>query len=296
MIIEQETQVTDAVIKAMDRTPDARLRAVMAALVRHAHAFVREVKPTEEEFEAGLRFLVGLGHATSSVKNEVVLASDVLGVSTLVGLLNNPLGGGQTAAALLGPFWRRDAPRYELGASLVRSPTPGLPLFVSGVVRDLAGKPIAGAEVDVWHASPVGLYENQDPEQAEMNLRGLFTADAEGRFHFRSVRPDGYAVPVDGPVGDLLRAQLRHPYRPAHMHFMITKPGYKTLITQIFADDAEHLETDVTFSVIRSIVGRYALHEAAPAPAPDVTGPFCTLDYDFVLEPGEMRIPVPPIP
>jgi catechol 1,2-dioxygenase len=182
------------------------------------------------------------------------------------------------------------------GGSIVRSSTSGEPMFFTGTVVDKAGRPIAQAEVDVWHASTVGLYENQDPEQAEMNLRGLFTTDEEGRYYFRSVRPAGYPVPVDGPVGDLLRAQLRHPYRPAHIHFMITKPGFKTLITQIFADDADHLETDVTFSVIRSIVGHYALHESGPAPAPDVEGPFYTLQYDFVLEPGEMRIPIPPIP
>ena len=296
MVIEQESEVTGAVEAAMAATPDARLREVMAAFVRHSHAFLREVRPTEDEFEAGLRFLVGIGHATTDVKNEVVLAADVLGISTLVGLLNNPLGCGQTAAALLGPFWRANAPHYPLGANLVQSSTPGAPLFVSGVVRDLEGNPIAGAAVDVWHASPIGLYENQDPEQAEMNLRGLFTTDAEGRLHFRSVRPAGYPVPTDGPVGDLLRAQRRHPYRPAHIHFMITKPGFKTLITQIFADDADHLQTDVTFSVIRSIVGAYVRHGGGPAPAPDVDGPFYTLDYDFVLERGEMRIPIPPIP
>lgn len=297
MLIEHESEVTEAVVEAMARTPDARLREVMAALVRHTHAFVREVWPSEDEFEAGMRFLVALGQGTTDKTNEVVLAADILGISSLVGLLNHPMSHGQTAAALLGPFWRRNAPRYELGASLVRSPTPGAPMFVSGVVRDLDGRPVAGADVDVWHASPVGLYECQDPEQAEMNLRGMFTTDAEGRFHFRSVRPSGYPVPTDGPCGDLLRAQLRHPYRPAHLHFMITKPGFETLITQIFSDDSEHLETDVTFSVIGSIVGRYERHgpETGPAPAPDVKGPFYTLAYDFVLEPGEMRIPIPPI-
>jgi protocatechuate 3,4-dioxygenase beta subunit len=295
MIIEQEQEITPAVEEAMSRTPDLRLREVMAALVRHAHAFAREVRPTEEEFEAGMRFLAALGQATNDVNNEVVLAADVLGLSSLVGLLNNERGCGQTAAALLGPFWRDNAPRYELGANLVQSSTPGTPLFVSGVVRDTHGAPIEGASVDVWHASPVGLYENQDPEQAEMNLRGLFTTDAQGRFHFRTVRPAGYPVPTGGPVGELLRAQLRHPFRPAHIHFMITRPGFKTLITQIFSDDAEHLETDVTFSVIRSIVGHYVRHEGGPAPAKDVTAPYYTLEYDFVLEPGEMRIPVPPI-
>jgi catechol 1,2-dioxygenase len=295
MIIETEAQITAAVEEAMSRTPDPRLREMMAAFVRHAHAFLREVRPTEDEFEAGMRFLVALGQATNAVNNEVVLAADVVGISSLVGLLNNETGCGQTAAALLGPFWRANAPHYPLGANLVQSETPGEALFVSGVVRDTTGAPVAGASVDVWHASPVGLYENQDPEQAEMNLRGLFTTDEQGRYYFRSVRPAGYPVPTGGPIGDLLRAQLRHPYRPAHVHFMVTKPGFKTLVTQIFSDDAEHLDTDVTFSVIRSIVGRYVRHESGAAPAKDVTAPFYTLEYDFVLEPGEMRIPVPPI-
>ena len=296
MIIEHKSEVTRAVESAMSHTPDARLREVMAALVRHAHAFIREARPSEEEFEAGMRFLAGIGHATKGLHNEVVLFADVLGVSSLVGLINNPVGGGKTAAALLGPFWRANAPACELGDTLARSDTPGLPLFARGVVRDMQGRPVAGAKVDVWHASPVGLYECQDPEQAEMNLRGLFTTDEEGRYFFRSVRPAGYPVPTDGPVGDLLRAQIRHPYRPAHIHFMVTKPGFKTLITQIFADDADHLQTDVTFSVIRSIVGHYQLHGTGPAPAADVTGPFYTLDYDFTLESGEMRLPIPPIP
>jgi catechol 1,2-dioxygenase len=296
MIIEHESQVTSAVESAMAQTPDPRLREVMAALVRHAHAFLREVRPTEDEFEAGMRFLVDIGQASTDTKNEVVLFADVIGVSTLVGLLNNPVGCGQTAAALLGPFWRLNAPNCRNGDSIARSESPGLPLFVSGTVKDLEGRPIEGASVDVWQASPVGLYENQDPEQENMNLRGLFTTAADGGFRFRSVRPAGYPVPVDGPVGDLLRAQVRHPYRPAHIHFMITRPGFKTLVTQIFADDADNLETDVTFSVIRSIVGHYALRESGPAPAADVTGPFYTLNYDFTLEPGEMRIPIPPIP
>jgi protocatechuate 3,4-dioxygenase beta subunit len=296
MVIEEEAAVTPAVEKAMSATSDARLREVMAAMVRHTHAFIREVQPTEDEFELGMRFLVDLGHATTSLKNEVVLFADVIGVSTLVGLLNHPLTAGQTAAALLGPFWRAHAPSCELGENLARSETPGEPLFASGYVRDVHGNPIAGAKVDIWHASPVGLYENQDPEQAEMNLRGVFTTDSEGRYHFRSVRPAGYPVPTDGPVGDLLRAQHRHPYRPAHIHFMITKPGYKTLITQVFADDADNLQTDVTFSVIQSIVAHFEQHPAGSAPAEDVDGPFYTLTFDFTLDEGEMRIPVPPIP
>jgi protocatechuate 3,4-dioxygenase beta subunit len=295
MILENESQVTEAVLRAMAATPNPRLREVMSALVRHLHSFAREVRPTEAEFEFGLQVLNAIGQATNDSHNEAVLYSDIIGLSTLVGLLNNPIGPGHTAAALLGPFWRLNAPHCANGDTIARSETPGLPLFVSGRVTDSAGKPVAGANVDVWQASPVGLYEIQDPNQDDMNLRGLFTTDADGRYWFRSVKPAGYPVPVHGPGGDLLRAQLRHPYRPAHVHFMVSAFGYKTLVTQVFADDDEQLENDVTFSVIGSLIGKFVRHEDGSAPAPDVTPPFCTLAYDLVIEPGESRLPAPPI-
>jgi protocatechuate 3,4-dioxygenase beta subunit len=295
VILEHESQVTDAVLDANAATPDPRLREIVDSLVRHVHAFLRETKPTEDEFEAGLRFIAAIGQKTRDMRNEVVLAADVFGVSTLVGLLNSPLGPDHTAAALLGPFWRQNAPACALGDNITRSDTPGVPLFVRGHVRDSAGKPVPGAAIDVWQASPVGLYENEDPAQQDYNLRGVFHADAEGGFHFRSVKPAGYPVPVDGPVGGLLRAQRRHPYRPAHLHFMVSHPGYKTLVTQVFPSDAEDLGRDVTFSVIASLIGDFVRHEGGTPPAPDVKGPWYTLDYDLVIEPGEQRFPVPPI-
>jgi protocatechuate 3,4-dioxygenase beta subunit len=295
MILKNESQVTEAVLEAMAPTPDDRLRDVMAAFVRHIHAFVREVRPTEQEFEFGLGFLNAIGQATNDQHNEAVLFSDIIGVSTLVGLLNNPIGPDHTAAALLGPFWRLNAPRCANGDTIARSETPGTPLLVSGRVLNPKGEPIVAANVDVWQASPVGLYEIQDPNQDEMNLRGQFTTDSEGRYWFRSVKPSGYPVPVHGPSGDLLRAQIRHPFRPAHVHFMVTAPGHKTLITQVFADDDKELDNDVTFSVIASLVGKFVRHDSGPAPAADVGHPFYTLEYDLVVEPGETRIPKPPI-
>src|SRR5262245_53120274 len=220
-VVEDVDSVTPLVLAAMAPTPDARLREVMSALVRHAHAFVREVKLTEDEFERALEFVVGLGQATDAKKNEAVLAADILGISTLVMMLSNADVHGGTHAALLGPFWRLNAPECAPGESINRSDIPGDALEISGTVRDLEGKPIADAVVDVWHASPVGLYENQDPEQPDMNLRGRFRTDAEGRYRLRTIRPAGYPVPTDGPCGELLRAQDRHPYRPAHVHFMV---------------------------------------------------------------------------
>jgi catechol 1,2-dioxygenase len=272
---------------AMSRTPDERLRTVMEALTRHLHAFVQEVHLREEEFEQALEFIVAIGQATGEKKNEVVLAADLLGVSTLVALLNNQDPQGESPAALLGPFWRANAPLCRAGESIARCDTPGVPLEVTGVVRDRQGRPVAGAIVDAWQASPAGLYENQDPQQDDMNLRGRFETDAEGRFHFRTVRPAGYPVPTDGPCGQLLRAQQRHPNRPAHLHFMVSKPGHKVLITQVFADDDENLESDPVFGVTRRLIGRFEAQRDGQA---------ATLQHDFVLEPGEMKFPRPPIP
>lgn len=181
------------------------------------------------------------------------------------------------------------------GDSLLRGPTAGEPLFVTAWVQDAEGRPVAGARVDVWHASAEGFYENQDPEQAEMNLRGVFETDAGGRIAFRSVKPSGYPIPVTGPVGDLLRAQRRHNLRPAHIHFLVDKPGYKTQFSQVYSADDPHLETDVQFGVTERLIGRYVRHEDGPPPAADVRGPWYTLEHRFVLLPGTSRLPRPPI-
>ena len=168
-------------------------------------------------------------------------------------------------------------------------------MFVTASVRDQAGQPIADAEVDVWHSSSEGFYENQDPGQTNMNLRGKFTTDANGRISFRSIKPAGYPIPIDGPVGDLLRAQGRHNMRPAHVHFLIHKPGYKTHISQVYVNDDPNLETDVQFGVTEALVGKYIRHENEPAPAPDVTGPWYSLDQTFIVEPGDSALPRAPI-
>jgi len=285
-VVNGADSVTDIVLKAMSRTPDPRLRELMESLVRHLHAFVKETKPTEEEFEIAVDFLVRLGQASGAQKNEVILLSDLLGVSTLVMLLNNARGLGETDSALLGPFWRAGAPVCDSGDSISRGGQGGEPLVMRGIVVDTSGKPVAGATVDVWQASPVGLYENQDEGQPEHNLRGRFVSDADGRFHFRTVRPAGYPVPVDGPCGELLRAQQRHPYRPAHIHFMISKEAFTTLITQVFANDDECIAADVVFGVTPPLSGKFE---------PDGKGGW-TLDYKFVMQPGIRRIPKPPIP
>lgn len=294
-IIEEQTALTDLVLDAMADTPNQRLKEIMEAFVRHMHTFAREVRLTENEFEIGIDILNRIGQATHDAHNEAILFSDAMGFSTLVCLLNNGQAGAtETMSALLGPFWRMNSPRTENGGSIIRSETPGPALFGNCRVIDPQGRPLASVEVDVWQASPVGLYENQDPTQTDMNLRGKFTTEADGRFWFRSVKPAGYPVPTDGPVGELLQAQRRHPYRPAHLHFLAFKPGYKTLVTQVFVDDDEHLESDVVFGVTRHLVGSFRLGEGSP-PASDVSGPWYLLNHTFVMEPGEARLPIPPI-
>src|SRR6204780_4932529 len=174
-------------------------------------------------------------------------------------------------------------------------PSAGPPLFFTGTVTDTDGNPVAGAEIDVWHASPVGLYENQDPDQAEWNLRGKFFTDDAGVFRFRSIRPSGYPIPTTGPVGDLLAALDRHPFRPAHVHALVYKPGYKTITSQIYSHDDPMLDTDAQFGVTGPLIASYVRHEGEPAPAPDVNEPWYSLDYTFVVEPGEAWLPTPPV-
>jgi catechol 1,2-dioxygenase len=296
MIIENQMQVTDAVLETVNRTADPRLRELTAALVRHLHDFAREVRLTEDEFRQACAYVAALGQHTNASHNEVVLMSGSLGFSTLVCLLNNGNNGQtETAANLLGPFWRMNSPRTESGGSIVRSPTPGPAMFVNAWIKDQQGKSIEGAEVDIWHSSPDGLYEQQDEKQADMNLRGKFSTDATGHFAFRSVLPAGYPIPINGPVGDLIRAQGRHNYRPAHLHFLIYKTGFKTLISQVYVNGDPVLETDVQFGVTRALIGNYVRHENEKPPAPDVESPWYSLDYTFKMESGVAKLPRPPI-
>jgi hydroxyquinol 1,2-dioxygenase len=295
MLIRTQEDVTPKVLDAYKNIEDPRLREIVASLVKHLHAFARDVHLTEEEFQKGAQFVARLGQMTTANHNEVVLMAGTLGFSALVCLLNNGNNGQtETTANLLGPFWRLNSPGTDNGGSIVRSPTPGPVIFVDGWLKDRDGKPIAGVEVDVWHSSPEGFYEQQDEKQVDMNLRGKFTTDADGHFWFRSVKPAGYPIPIDGPVGDLVRAGKRHHYRPAHLHFLFFKEGYKTLISQIYSNDDETLETDVQFGVTRALIADYVRHEDK-APAPDVTGEWYSLVKTFVMEPGVAKLPKAPI-
>ncbi|MFK4512027.1 catechol 1,2-dioxygenase [Bradyrhizobium daqingense] len=296
MIIAREQDVTAAVLAVMERTSDPRMRQIMISLVKHLHGFVRDVRLTEKEFRDATAVIAELGKLTTDTHNEVVLMAGSLGVSPLVCLLNNGDNGNtETDQSLLGPFWRLNSPRVENGGSIVRSETPGAPLFVNGRVVDSEGNPVAAAEVDVWHASPVGLYENQDPDQADMNLRGKLTTDADGRFAFRSVMMVGYPIPIDGVVGRLLKAQGRHPYRPAHLHALVFKPGFKVLISQVYDPNDPHIDSDVQFGVTQALIGNFVRHETPHPSVTEVTGPWYSIDHTYRLEAGEAVLPRPPI-
>ncbi|MBR0754345.1 catechol 1,2-dioxygenase [Bradyrhizobium jicamae] len=296
MFIERHEDLTPAVLAVMERTTNPRLREIMVALVRHLHDFVRDVRLTEAEFHEATAVLNEMGKLTSDTHNEMVLMAGSLGVSSLICLLNNGNGGNtETAQSLLGPFWRLNSPRVENGGSIVRSDTSGHPLFVTAQVVDRKAQPVAGAEVDVWHASPVGLYENQDPEQEDMNLRGKFTTDHDGRFWFRSVKMTGYPIPTDGVVGRLLKVQNRHPYRPAHLHALIFKRGFKVLTSQVYDPNDPNIHDDAQFGVTRALIGNFVRHEEPHPTDSRASTPWFSLNHVYVMEPGEAVLPRAPI-
>lgn len=294
-MIRSQQDVTPAVLAVMAQTSDPRLREIMTSLVTHLHAFVRDVRLTEDEFQQATRLLNTMGQQSSDTHNEFVLMSGSLGVSSLVCLLNNGDGGTtETSQSLLGPFWRLNQPVTDNGASIVRSPTPGPRLDVTLAFVDRSGQPIEGAVVDVWHASPVGLYEQQDETQADFNLRGKLTTASDGRIRFVSVKPVGYPIPTNTTVGRLLREQGRHPMRPAHVHALAYKPGFKTLISQIYVDETELIDSDVQFGVTAALIGQLERHEERHPSGGDI-GTWYSLHHTFVMEPGEARLPIPPI-
>ncbi len=295
-------ELTLRVLATMQSTPEPRLRAIMASLVTHLHAFVQDVGLTEAEFRSACAHIARLGQLSNANHNEVVLMAGSLGISSLVCQINNA-GDAQTDVAsthnLLGPFWRMRSPATPNGGSIVRSPTPGMPMQVRAQVLNMQGAPVADALVDVWHCDAQGLYENQAQARAQgvadMNLRGQFRTDAQGRFDFWSIKPLGYPIPTDGVVGQLLQAQGRHAMRPAHVHALVFKPGYKTLISQVYAHDDANLGSDVQFGVTPALTGHYVQHSAPPAGRSDVALPWCSLDFVFRMQAGEAVLPQAPI-
>ncbi|MCX7960707.1 MAG: 6-chlorohydroxyquinol-1,2-dioxygenase [Burkholderiales bacterium] len=247
-----ERNLTTEVLRRLRGCRDRRLKKIVTSFVRHLHAFVREVKPTPEEWMKGIEFLVETGRFCDAKRNEFILLSDTQGVSMLVDALNYRARAGATESTVLGPFHRAGAPEYSLGANIAKNPDDGEPCLVTGTVRDTRGRPIADAKLDVWEAGADGLYDSQKGEA--MNLRGIFRTDTEGRFHFRCVKPTAYPVPHDGPAGRLLKATGRHPMRPPHLHFWITAPGFKPLVTHLFVKGGAYLDSDAVFGVKPELV------------------------------------------
>ncbi len=281
-----ETTITEAVLARVANAADPRVRAVSEALVRHLHAFVREIEPSFSEWEAAIGFLTGTGALCDDKRQEFILLSDTLGVSMLVDAINHRLPDGATETTVLGPFFVAAAPELPLGADM----SPGVegdPLYVTGSVTDPEGRPITGAIVDTWHSDDDGYYDVQKPaeEEGHFAMRGRFRTDAQGRFHFRTIKPAAYPIPHDGPVGKMLEAQGRHPWRPAHVHFMISAPGYETLVTHIFEEGDRYLDSDAVFGVKDSLIRAWPRHEAGQAPDASTSAvPFHTLTYDFGLK------------
>ncbi|UUU29159.1 intradiol ring-cleavage dioxygenase [Streptomyces sp. CA-210063] len=286
MTTEFTTRITEAVVDSLDGTADPRLRGLLAALTRHLHAFVRETEPTMAEWERAIDFLTATGQTCTDTRQEFVLLSDVLGVSMLVETINSDERGGVTESTVLGPFHMTESPVRELGADIDLVGGGG-PCVVSGRVLAKDGTPLPGAALDVWQANAEGYYDVQQPDvQPAGNGRGLFTADDEGRFWFRTCVPSPYPIPTDGPVGDLLRATARHPYRPAHIHFIASAEGHAPVTTHIFVAGSDHLDSDAVFAVKESLVKDFTENDD-PSLAKEfgVPNPFRHARFDLVLNP-----------
>lgn len=265
--------ITQAVLARFSGTPDARRRRIFEALVRHLHDFAREVELTQAEWEEGIRFLTATGQMCDASRQEFILLSDVLGLSMLTVAMNQPRPEGCTESTVFGPFHVADAPQIEFGGDLAQG-AAGRPCVVTGSVKGLGGEAIAGAVIEVWHADAEGHYDVQLAGAAPQG-RGVLRSGADGSFAFTSIVPQAYPIPDDGPVGELLRAAGRHPWRPAHVHFMIDAPGYERLVTHVFRKDDPYLDSDAVFGVRNSLVADWNVQ-------PDGSG---RLHFDFVLNP-----------
>jgi catechol 1,2-dioxygenase len=278
-----ETTATAAVIERLSESRDPRLKEIMTSVITHLHAVVREVEPTQEEWMAAIEFLTATGQKCDDKRQEFILLSDTLGVSMLVDAINNRKPSGATESTVLGPFYVAGAPKLEMGDTISKD-GKGDPAYVSGRVLDPEGKPIKGALLDVWQTSSDGFYNTQDPNQPEMNLRGLFETGADGKFFFRTVKPSSYPIPTDGPVGKMLTALGRHPMRPAHIHFIVGAPGFEPVTTHIFVAGDTYLDSDAVFGVKDSLIEPFEVHDDAKrAKELGLRNPFYTAEHDFTL-------------
>ena len=278
-----EKSVTAAVLARMDECKDPRFKQVMTSLVTHLHDFVREVKLTEAEWITAIQFPTDTGKMCSEKRQEFILLSDTLGVSILVITLNHPTSGGATDSTVLGPYYWEGAPELPLGANLAVD-VKGEPTYYSGRVLSADGTPIAGAVLDIWSGDGEGTYDMQMEGDVGMKARGRIRTDAQGRYSFRSIKPEYYPVPTDGPVGRMLNKMGRHPMRPGHIHMIVSAPGHSAVTTHLFAAGSQYIDSDAVFGVKESLITPFAKHPAGTAPdGSKIDVPYYTVNYDFRL-------------
>jgi catechol 1,2-dioxygenase len=286
MNLAPNNELTAKVLRSYSRIEDDRLRAIVATLIKHVHTCLNEMKLTDEEWEFAWDFMEQMAAVTGPERNEFLLFADVIGASQLIEVLNHERPGNPVGFALVGPFFRAGSPFRAKGESTASADTPGKRVRITGKVFDFATKsPIRDAVLDTWQAANDGLYENQDEQQPEYNLRGRFRSDANGEFELIALMPTAYPVPTDGPCGELLRAAKRPPDRPAHIHFIVSAPGFETLVTQIFVNGDEQIEEDAVFTASKNMIGDFTKE-----------GDHFQLRYDFPLKRGESKMPKAPIP
>lgn len=269
-----EHTITQAVLERFSNTPDPRLKEIIFSLVQHLHDFAREVRLTEEEWLEGIKFLTRAGHITDDKRQEFILISDTLGLSMLTVAMNNQKPDGCTEATVVGPFHVENAPHYKLGDD-VGNGAIGTPCFVKGTIKGLGGEPVPGAHIEVWQSDEDGMYDVQKPNLDHAQGRGVLKADDQGNYYFQSILAVAYPIPHDGPVGDMLVATKNHPWRPAHLHFMIKAPGYESLITHVFRHDDQYLDSDAVFGVRQSLITDWVKQP---------NGEY-NLEFNFVLNP-----------
>ncbi len=277
--------ITDVFTSYFGDDTDPRVKEVLSALARHIHDFAREVNLTHDEWRVGIDFLTRAGEITSPERQEFVLLSDVMGLSSLVDMLHSTPEA--TSSSVLGPFHVSNPPPLAVGGDMKRD-YEGETVLVEGTVRDTEGNAIPGAQIDIWQTAPNGMYSSQDPEQDIHSFHGLMTADENGRYAFTTVRPVEYTVPTDGPVGDILNAAGRHPWRPSHLHYIVTAEGFRSLVTEVFPDDDPYLDQDTVFGVREDLVMTYVPQPAGSFPdgfelSGKVDGSYARVDFDLVL-------------
>lgn len=281
-----ETSITRAVVDRLAECDDPRFKRVMTSLVTHLHDFIREVRLTEPEWLAAIEFLTDVGRACTDKRQEFILLSDTLGVSVLVITLNHPADEGSTESTVLGPFYWEGAPEFPRGGNLAEG-VKGEPAFYSGRVLGQDGRPLGNAVLDIWSGDGEGNYDMQMPEGTGMKARGRIRTDTEGRYDFRSIKPTFYPVPTDGPVGRMLRKMGRHPYRPGHIHMIVSAPGYLPVTTHLFVAESPYIDSDAVFGMKQSLVARFHRHPPGVDPHGErIDVPFYTVEYDFRLRPA----------